>query len=122
MVVLYLIAQSGGFADAIPVIALYVFAGYRLMPALQQIYGAFAQLRYVEPALNSLHRDLSGLTVYRPQNYLENSIDFKHAVSLENVKFYYPNTEQPVLNGISLSIPACSKIGIVGSTGSGKRP
>ena len=120
LVVLYLIVQSGGFADAIPVIALYVFAGYRLMPALQQIYGAFAQLRYVEPALNSLHRDLSGLTIYRPKNYLENSIDFKHAVSLENVKFYYPNTEQPVLNGISLSIPACSKIGIVGSTGSGK--
>jgi ABC-type bacteriocin/lantibiotic exporter with double-glycine peptidase domain len=34
LVVLYLMAQSGSFASALPIIALYAFAGYRLMPAL----------------------------------------------------------------------------------------
>ena len=46
LVVLYLMAQSGSFASALPIIALYAFAGYRLMPALQQIYGAVTQLRF----------------------------------------------------------------------------
>lgn len=38
LVVLYLLAQKGHFANALPIIALYAFAGYRLMPALQQVY------------------------------------------------------------------------------------
>ena len=35
------------------------FAAYRLMPALQQIYGAFTQLRFAGPALEALHKDLN---------------------------------------------------------------
>ena len=38
LIVLYLMSRSENFSDVVPVIALYVFAGYRLMPALQQIY------------------------------------------------------------------------------------
>ena len=45
LVALYLMAQSGSFASALSIIVLYGFAGYRLMPALQQICGAVTQLR-----------------------------------------------------------------------------
>ena len=38
LVVLYLMAQGSDITNVIPVIALYAFAGYRLMPALQHIY------------------------------------------------------------------------------------
>jgi ABC-type bacteriocin/lantibiotic exporter with double-glycine peptidase domain len=51
LVMLYLMAQSDSFASALSIIALYAFAGYRLMPALQQIYGALTQLRFAGPAL-----------------------------------------------------------------------
>jgi ABC-type bacteriocin/lantibiotic exporter with double-glycine peptidase domain len=44
LVMLYLMAKVGSFASALPIIALYAFAGYRLMPALQQIYAALTQL------------------------------------------------------------------------------
>ena len=33
---LYLVAQSGSFASALPIIALYAFAGYRFMSALSK--------------------------------------------------------------------------------------
>jgi hypothetical protein len=36
LVVLYLVAQSGSFASALPIIALYAFAGYRFMSALSK--------------------------------------------------------------------------------------
>ena len=29
--------------NVLPIIALYAFAGYRLMPAMQQIFGAFEE-------------------------------------------------------------------------------
>ena len=38
--ILYLMAQRGGISNALPIISLYVFAGYRLMPALQNIYAS----------------------------------------------------------------------------------
>ena len=51
-------SQSGNFNIILPIISLYVFAGYRLMPALQQIYGALTQLTFVGPSLNQLHEDI----------------------------------------------------------------
>jgi ABC-type bacteriocin/lantibiotic exporter with double-glycine peptidase domain len=38
LVILYLMNQGNSFISALPVMALYVFVGYRLMPSFQQIY------------------------------------------------------------------------------------
>lgn len=120
LVILYTMALSDSFAEAIPVMALYAFAGYRLMPALQQIYVAFTQLRFVEPALNTLHQDFTSLGISEAEESLGGVLDFTQAISLHNVTFCYPNISQPTLKNLTLTIPACSKIGVVGSTGSGK--
>ena len=58
LVILYLMATTGSFNNALPIISLYVFAGYRLMPALQQIYSSFTQLTFVGPSLEKLYNDL----------------------------------------------------------------
>ena len=47
LVTLYLMMLSGNFTKALPIIALYAFAGYRLMPALQQIYVSITALIYI---------------------------------------------------------------------------
>ena len=61
LLILYLIRQSGNFNNALPVISLYVFASYRLMPAVQQIYASFTNLTYINPALDRLYFDLKSL-------------------------------------------------------------
>lgn len=68
LLVLYLMTRTGNFASALPSIALYAFAGYRLMPALQQIYSNFSQLRFATPALEILHADLMGLQAPEIEN------------------------------------------------------
>jgi len=118
-VVLYLIAQSGSFASAMPIIALYAFAGYRLMPALQQIYGAVTQLRFAGPALDALHADLMILQPAHP-NPSQDDIVLKQAITLNDVQYRYPNAPQLALKNLSLTIPAKSTVGLVGTTGSGK--
>ena len=50
LMILYLMMQKGSFTNALPIISLYVFAGYRLMPAMQQIYTALTQLTFVGPS------------------------------------------------------------------------
>lgn len=120
LVILYLMTQSGSFAAALPIIALYAFAGYRLMPALQQIYGAVTQLKFIGPALNALHTDLMGLNSVEHYGKVLEPIPLHKCIELNNVVYKYPNANAPALNEINLSIPARSTVGLVGSTGSGK--
>lgn len=120
LVMLYLMAKSGSFASALPIIALYAFAGYRLMPALQQIYGAFTQLRFAGPAIDALHQDLMSLQATDAQPGHINPLPLTQAITLSQVSYRYPNAPQPALKGIDLTIPAHSTVGFVGATGSGK--
>ncbi len=119
LVILYLMAVSGSFASSLPIIALYAFAGYRLMPALQQIYGAVTQLRFAGPALDALHADLMSLQPAHP-NPSQDDIALKQAITLNDVQYRYPNAPQLALKNLSLTIPAKSTAGLVGATGSGK--
>ena len=61
LIILYKMTQTGNFNNSLPVISLYVFAGYRLMPALQQIYNSLTQLTFVGPSIDKLHSDLKNL-------------------------------------------------------------
>jgi ABC-type multidrug transport system fused ATPase/permease subunit len=120
IVILYLMTKSGSFATALPVIALYAFAGYRLMPALQQIYGSLTQLRFVNPALNALHQDLKSLEQYKVQASPIPVFQLAESICLEDVFYRYPLARQSALKGITLTVAAKTTVGLVGSTGSGK--
>ena len=119
LIVLYLISKSQNFADAVPIIALYVFAGYRLMPAVQQIYISTTLIRSALPALDALHKNIVSLD--KPKNNkIEDRLLLSNSIILKNINYKYPNAKTIALKDINLSIKACSKVGIVGSTGSGK--
>lgn len=120
LVALYLMAQNDGFAGALPILAFYAFAGYRLMPALQQIYNSFTSIQFVIPAVNALHADFISL---KPAELVDSgkvSMQLKQAIALNSICFTYPSAEKSAVKDLSLSIPAYSSVGLVGSTGSGK--
>ena len=120
LLVLYLMAKTNNFAEMLPIIALYAFAGYRLMPGLQSIYQAFTQLRFAGPALDALHQELSSLrATVAPHAYCA-PLQLSQTIKLEQVGYSYPNATRPALKNISLTIPANSMVGLVGTTGSGK--
>ena len=120
VLVLILMARDGNFVSIMPTIALYAFAGYRLMPALQQTYNAITQLRFSGPSLNTLHNDLIELQSYDQEKNVKSYIKLTKSITLENINFNYPNTKITTLKNINLKIEAFKKIGIVGTTGSGK--
>lgn len=119
LLILFLMSKTGTLNTVLPLIALYAFAGYRLMPAIQGIYLALSQLRFVGPSLDALVQDLENL---KEVNLDENKkfIKLKEKITLNKVHYIYPKSTKLILNDISMSIPARSTIGIVGPTGSGK--
>ena len=120
LIILYMLAQSGGgFTNALPIVSLYVFTGYRLMPALQQIYAAFTQIAVVGPSLEKLHDDLKNLKSFN-KNPDQGVLSLNEKITLNNIHYNYPNTSRVALKNISLVIPAKSTVGLIGTTGSGK--
>ena len=117
--ILYLMSRSGSFNTILPIISLYVFAGYRLLPAIQQVYASFTRLAFVGPSLDKLHEDISNLNSYKP-NQDEAVLTLNKKITLNNIDYNYPNSSRIVLKNINLSIDAKSTVGIVGATGSGK--
>jgi len=120
LLMLYLMSRNGDFVSALPIITLYAFAGYRLMPALQQIYQSFTQLRFAAPAVVALHQDLSSLQDANIQHGRTNPISLTKSIKLNQISYRYPNASQYALKEINISIPAFGTVGFVGATGSGK--
>lgn len=119
IIVLFMMHKSGNFNNILPLLSLYVFAGYRLIPALQWIFASVTQLTFVGPSLDKLCDDLKNFKTSN-ENYDKNVLSLNKSIDLKKINYCYPNASQLALKNISISIKAKSKVGFVGSTGSGK--
>ena len=117
--IFYLTAQTGNFNNALPTLSLYVFAGYRLMPNLQQIYSSFTSLTFATSSINRLCEDLKNIKQSN-LNEEKDALYFNKEITLKNIFYNYPNASRTALKNISLNIPVNSIVGLVGPTGSGK--
>jgi len=119
IIVLYQMSQTENFNNILPIISLYVFAGYRMIPALQQIYVSFNQLTFVGPSLDKLYDDFKKIKTVKPDQD-QGQIFLNKTIDLKSISYTYPNISRTTLKDINLSIPAKSTIGLIGATGSGK--
>ena len=69
LIILYMMGKSDNFNSVLPIVSLYVFAGYRLMPALQQIYASFVTLTYAGPSIDKLSDDIKNLKTNNKKQY-----------------------------------------------------
>ena len=111
--------QAGNFNSALPILSLYVFAGYRLLPALQQVYASLTILKFIGPSVEKLHEDIKSLNPLI-ENQSHEVMPLNNTITLKNIHYNYPNTSRTAINGINLNIPAKSTVGFIGITGSGK--
>ena len=119
LIILYTMSKSGSFYNSLPIVSLYVLAGYRLMPALQQIYSSFTQLAFVGTSLDKLHEDFKNIKPFE-KNQDQGVLPFNKSINIKNIHYNYPNSSRTALRDIYLSIPSKSTVGLVGATGSGK--
>ena len=119
LIMIFMIMKTGSFNNALPIVSLYIFAAYRLMPALQKIYSSFTQLTFIGPVLNSLTDDIKSL---KSQNINHNNVNLSlnRKIFLKNIYYNYPNSSRTALENIDIVIPAKNTVGFVGPTGSGK--
>ena len=119
LILLYLMMQTGNLQTSLPIISLYVLAGYRLIPALQQIYGSFTQLTFIGPSLDKLYNDIIN---FKPtaSNQNQDVLSLNREINLKNISYEYSNSSRAALKNINIRIPARSTVGLIGPSGSGK--
>lgn len=121
-IIISLISTStlGKTETIMPVISLYVMAGYRLMPALQQIYSGLTEIKFNRPAFEALVRDLSSSTDEKVEQTTHSRIPFKDKFEISELNFSYENSDTKTLKKLNVTVYPNTTVGIVGSTGSGK--
>lgn len=123
LMALYLLVTINDLAESLPVLGVFTFSGYKMLPALQQIFASSTKLKFNFPALNVVLQDMPSPSEPRKATSTLTTpaeVCFSNSISLEHVFYRYPDMHTPVLADISLEIPAGSIVGFVGSTGSGK--
>ncbi|MDO8825448.1 ABC transporter ATP-binding protein [Methylophaga sp.] len=121
---IYLVATGDNSKQVMPMLALYGFAGYRLMPALQEVFKSFALLKHDSVAVDGLYDDLKKVQrraeLVTSHKITKELIPINDTLKLQTISFTYPGASKKALENINLTINAKTSIGIVGSSGSGK--
>lgn len=119
---LYIAVIKNDYQQVIPVIGLYIFSAYRLMPALQQIFQEITLIRFTLPTLETIYEDYVNCTQGQSEQTLRpgRAMPFTQNVELRNVTFKYPKAERSVIENFDLTVHANTTIGFVGGTGAGK--
>jgi ABC-type multidrug transport system fused ATPase/permease subunit len=117
----YLLAQrSEGIASVLPVLGALALGAQRLLPTLQQAYGAWSSIQSSYAALSDTLELLNQPIPDYAQQDAALPLPFQQTISLKQITFRY-NTKTPcVLNNLDLTITKGSRVGFIGVTGSGK--
>lgn len=128
LLILYLLAAyEGDLGSILPVLSVYALAGFKLLPAFQQVYTSISNIRGNLAAFDTLRDDLraSSQTSQKSRSFSlnekqDNQWRPRQSIQLKDVTFTYPGKEEPALKNLTMEIPANQVIGLVGASGSGK--
>ena len=118
---LFLMSTTDGVGDVLPVLGLYAFAGYRLLPAAQYIYAGCANLRFGVAAIDAVFDDLElRASMAEISSDVTERLIPTNAIEMIDVTFTYPNASEAAVTNMNLTIPVGTSVGLVGTTGAGK--
>lgn len=107
--------------EIISIIGTFALGAQRLLPVLQQIYYAWANIKSLSESLLTVSNKINANRKLR-EIKIEGSkeFDFQKKIELKNIYYKYSDDNLYVLENVSLEINKGDKIGIIGKTGSGK--
>ena len=113
-----LVLQRGSGAAVIPLLGALALGAQRILPALQQIYRGWALLKGYNAAIQAVLAMLN--QPLPPQVAVAEPLPLREGIRLAGVHFRYMPEQPEVLRGLDLAIRRGERIGLIGSTGSGK--
>ncbi len=123
LLLVVLVNVGSGGPGAVPLVALFAAAAFRLMPAMSRIVRATSVIRHYRPSFDVVHGDLCVDAEDRPRPLSSRHaerIEFARCIELSELGFRYGVDAPAVLDRITFEIPRNQSVAIVGPSGSGK--
>jgi ABC-type multidrug transport system fused ATPase/permease subunit len=113
-------SASDGIAGAIPALGVIALGAQRMLPMMQQLYGAWSSIQGNHASaleVQELHQQKIDCNLITNNNV---KMKFEEKIQLVDVSFGYDSAVSMQIQRISISINKGERVGFVGKTGSGK--
>ena len=120
VIVLGMLVRGQALSGALPMLGLYAFAAYRMLPGLQIVFAGLTQIRFAAAALDVLHRDIARERPIGLPLASKRTIEFRERFCLSEVHFRYAAANGDALSGVTVDIRPGEWVAFVGQTGAGK--
>lgn len=109
-------------ANMLPLLSVFVFAAFRILPALSRLANQINTIVYYRPSINAVYSSL--YDGYDEPAYINNP-DMKPErtsldIEIKEITYRYPQSADNVLEKVSLIIPDKCSVALIGSSGAGK--
>lgn len=111
------------FSGILPILGLYVFAGFRLIPIFNRVLVSFNHIKYGNIVLDTIYNELVKLKDNQEIKISNVEKEFSiNKIKLINVNFYYNVKNEKVFGkeNLNLSFNKGDRVGIFGQSGIGK--
>jgi ATP-binding cassette subfamily B protein len=116
-----IVVKTGDVGVALPVLGALALGAHRMIPSVQQAYASWSA---VVANAASLRDILALLDQPQPDDGRRRQppapMEFRRAIRFDHVHFRYTENDPWVIDDLTFEIPQGARVGIVGSTGSGK--
>ena len=115
-----LTSRHGGMATALPLLGALALGAQRILPALQQTYSAWATIKAYKSAVEAVVDSLEQPLPQGAFATIPTPLSLQQQIRFERVSFSYGSGGPQVLDQLSFEIKKGERVGLIGSTGSGK--
>ena len=128
--VLVISSQGKDLLAILPTLGVMALAGYRLLPAMQLLYGQISQFSLMRHALDEVYDEFQSVaqldeserdTAFVSGEFSRTSpLEWNFSIRFEKVSFSYSGANEAVVSDLSFEIPKNKSFAIKGPTGAGK--
>ena len=121
---LFILQENYQLKLALPTLGVFLSAAYRLVPSFAKIMSSIQKFQYFIPAAEKLSQDADRFEKKDFQGNDDAKLQFNQIIKIKNLNFSYDKNikleKNLIFKNLNFEIKKNSKIGIIGSSGSGK--
>jgi len=118
LLVMVLLTDGRSGTGAVPILALYAYAGFRIIPSVNRILWLMGDIRFGSAAVERVHADLVALRTTAAD--ANDATAFRDRLTFEHVTYAHEGRDRPALADVDLVLRRGESVGVVGPTGAGK--
>lgn len=121
-IVVKLIFGEADMTYYLPQLTVFAVAAMRLMPSVGRINEHTTNMLYALPSVELVYHDLKEIEDYIEQkdHEVREEWNLREGIRVQDVTYYYPDTDEPVIDGADFVIPKGKTVAFIGSSGAGK--